>query len=32
MKLGPKAEIIFKDRYALNEDETWEEACKRVAC
>lgn len=25
------SETIFKDRYAYNEEETWEEACSRVA-
>jgi len=29
--LSEKGEFIFKRKYALNEDETWEQACVRVA-
>ncbi|RLB06448.1 MAG: adenosylcobalamin-dependent ribonucleoside-diphosphate reductase [Deltaproteobacteria bacterium] len=31
MKLSPNAELVFYDRYALHEKETWEEAALRVA-
>ena len=30
-KLSEKAEIVFRDRYAFSEDETWEQACLRIA-
>ena len=30
MKLGTNSEIIFKNRYAINEDETWQQLAERV--
>jgi hypothetical protein len=31
MVLNENSELIFKNRYALNEEETWEGLSKRVA-